>query len=92
MLKALGARNGHLYRVILAQAIGSVLLGLGVAVGLTLALAALLPRLGSNLALALGTEALVKALVASLVIAGLAALLPVKRIAGLDPAMVFRGG
>ena len=92
MLKALGARNGHLYRVILAQAIASVLLGLGVAVGLTLALAALLPRLGSNLALALGTEALLKALVASLVIAGLAALLPVKRIAGLDPAMVFRGG
>lgn len=92
LLKALGARNGQLYRVILAQAMVSVLLGLGVAVALTLALAAILPRLGSNLALALGAEALLKALIASLVIAGLAALLPVKRIAGLDPAMVFRGG
>jgi putative ABC transport system permease protein len=91
LLKALGARNGHLYRVVLAQALASVGLGYAVAVALTVALGALLPRLGSNLALALGTGALAKALVASLVIAGLAALLPIKRIAGLDPAMVFRG-
>jgi putative ABC transport system permease protein len=91
LLKALGARNGHLYRVVLAQAVASVGLGYAVAVALTLALAALLPQLGANLALALGTGALIKALVASLVIAGLSALLPIKQIAGLDPVMVFRG-
>ena len=91
MLKALGARNVYLYRVVLAQALASVGLGFALAIALTLALAALLPRLGSNLALALGAEGLVKALVASLVIAGLSALLPIKQIAGLDPAMVFGG-
>jgi putative ABC transport system permease protein len=91
LLKALGARNGHLYRVVLAQALASVGLGFAVAVALTLALAVLLPRLGSNLALAVGGDALVKALAASLIIAGLSALLPIKQIARLDPAMVFRG-
>jgi putative ABC transport system permease protein len=90
-LKALGARNGDLYRVVLAQALTGVGLGLAVAVALTYALAAVLPRLGSNLALALDAGALVKALVAALVIAGLSALLPIRQIAGVDPATVFRG-
>lgn len=91
MLKAVGAPNGQLYRVVLLQALVSVGLGCVVAVAATLALALLLPQLGSTVSLALGISAVARVLIASVVIAGVAAVLPIKRIAGLDPAMVFRG-
>jgi len=91
VLKALGARNGHLYRVVLAQALLSVAIGLGVGVAFILLLSALLPRLGSTLALELGVASLLKVSGVSLVIAAVSALLPIKQIAGLDPARVFRG-
>jgi len=44
-----------------------------------------------NLALQVSGESLVKVAGASLVIAALAAVLPIKQIAGLDPALAFRG-
>lgn len=91
VLKAVGAANRNLYRVVIVQALGSVGLGFVVAVTLTAALSFLLPKLGSNVALALGGASLAKALGSSLIIAGVAAILPIRRIAGLDPAIVFRG-
>jgi ABC-type lipoprotein release transport system permease subunit len=41
--------------------------------------------------LALGIGSLVKVITASVTIAALAVLLPIRRIVGLDPATVFRG-
>jgi putative ABC transport system permease protein len=91
VLKALGARSGYLYRIVLAQAIISVVIGFVVGVGLTLLLSAIIPYLGLNLALELSPASLLKVGAVSLVIAGFSAFLPVRQIAGLDPAMVFRG-
>jgi putative ABC transport system permease protein len=91
VLKALGARNGHLYRAVLVQALLSVAIGLGVGVAFTLLLSAIIPRLGSNLALEISAASLFKVSGVSLVIAAVSAVLPIKQIAGLDPAMVFRG-
>jgi putative ABC transport system permease protein len=91
VLKALGARNGHLYRAVLMQALLSVTLGFGVGLIVTLALSAIIPRLGLNLALEVSGSSLLKVSGVSLVIAGASALLPIKQIADLDPAMVFRG-
>lgn len=89
-LKALGARNGDLYRAVLAQALVSVALGLALGLAFTLALSALLPALGSTVALQVSGSSLLQVGIASLVIAGLSALLPIRQIAGLDPATVFR--
>lgn len=91
VLKAMGARNGHLYRVVLAQALMSVALGFTLALAFTLILSVLVPRLGLSLTLEVSPESLVKASGVSFVIAALSALLPIKQIAGLDPALVFRG-
>jgi len=90
VLKALGARNSDLYRAVLGQAFISV--GLGFAVGLlfTFLLSALVPRLDLPLALEISGESLVRVGGVSVVIASLSALLPIRQIAGLDPAMVFR--
>ncbi|MBI4674529.1 MAG: ABC transporter permease [Chloroflexi bacterium] len=91
VLKAVGARNAHLYRVVLAQAFISVVFGFGVGLGITLLLVVLVPRLDLPLALEVSAASLVKVASVSLVFATVSALLPIKQIAGLDPARVFRG-
>jgi putative ABC transport system permease protein len=91
VLKALGARSSHLYRAVVAQALASVGLGFAAGVGVTLLLGALTPRLGSALALDLTMESLAKVAGASLAIAALSAALPIRQVANLDPAAVFRG-
>jgi putative ABC transport system permease protein len=91
MLKALGARNSDLYVTVLAQAILSVVLGFLFGLALTLLLAVVIPIFGSNLALEVSRASLLKVGSVSLVIATVSAMLPIRQIAGLDPAMVFRG-
>jgi putative ABC transport system permease protein len=91
VLKALGARNARLYGVVLAQALLSVTLGFAVGLGFTLVLSAIVPSLDSNLPLQVGAGSLLKVGTMSLIIAALAAVLPIRQIAGLDPATVFRG-
>jgi len=91
VLKALGARSAYLYRAVLAQALISV--GLGFALGLliTIGLSAIVPYLGVNLSLQINGASLIRVGSLSILIAGLSAMLPIKQIAGLDPALVFRG-
>lgn len=91
VLKALGARVTHLYRVVLAQAFISVVLGFALGLALTLALAVAVPLVAGNVALDVGSASLLKVGAVSLVIAGLSAILPIWQIARLDPAQVFKG-
>jgi putative ABC transport system permease protein len=92
VLKALGARNRVLYRVVLAEAALSVALGFVVGVVLTAALALAIPLTGASLELALSPESLGKVGLSATVIAGLAAVLPIRQVSGVDPAVVFRRG
>jgi putative ABC transport system permease protein len=91
VLKALGARNARLYGVVLAQALYSVALGFVVGLVFTLLLTVVVPGLTPNLTLQVSGASLLKVGAVSLVIAGLAAVLPIRQIAGLHPATVFRG-
>ena len=92
VLKALGAHNLRLYETVLAQAFYSVLLGLALGLAFTYVLSALAPRLEIGLALEMSGGSVAKVTALSLVIAGLAGILPVVDLARLDPATVFRGG
>lgn len=91
VLKALGARNGHLYRAVLAQALLSVAFGFAIGLAITAFISAIVPRLGLSMVLEVSRASLLKVGSLSLLIAGMAAILPIQQIAGLDPAMVFRG-
>ena len=91
VLKALGARHLHLYRTVLAQALISVGLGFALGLTITIGLSAIVPYLGLSLSLSINGASLIRVGGLSLVIAGLSAMLPIKQIAGLDPALVFRG-
>ena len=90
VLKALGARNTRLYSVVLAQALYSVALGFALGLAFTLLLTVVVPGLTPNLTLQVSGASLLKVGAVSLVIAALAAILPIRQIAGLDPAAVFR--
>jgi putative ABC transport system permease protein len=91
MLKALGARNKDLYLTVLAQAIISVVLGFLFGLSITMLLTWLLPLVASNLTLEISLPSLLKVGGFSLIIAAISAIIPIRQIAGLDPAMVFRG-
>lgn len=91
VLKALGAKNSHLYRAVLAQA--GISIGLGGIIGLlfTLLLGYLLPLIRINLPLIVSWASLGKVASVSLAIGILSAILPIRQIANLDPVMIFRG-
>jgi putative ABC transport system permease protein len=91
ILKALGASNRYLYGIVLAQSLYSVVLGFAVGLTITFLLSVVIPNLGSNLVLQMSGASLLKVGIVSLLIAALSALLPIRQIAGLDPAVVFKG-
>ena len=92
VLKALGAGNRVLYRVVLAQAVLSIAVGFAVALAFTGLLALVAPRTGLGLELSITLASLAKVGLFAAIIAGLAAILPIRRVAGVDPAVVFRRG
>jgi putative ABC transport system permease protein len=92
VLKALGARNRVLYRVVLTQATLSVALGFLIGLAFTWLLGFVVARTGLNLELVLTATSLTKVGIFAAVIAGLAAILPIRQVSGLDPAVVFRRG
>lgn len=91
ILKAIGARNADLYRAVLGQAFMSVALGFAAGFAFTFLLSALVPRLSVPIAMDITIESLTKVGSISFVIAALSAILPIKQIASLDPAIVLRG-
>lgn len=92
VLKALGVRNRLLYGVVLVQALTSVALGLATAVAITLLLSALIPRINESLVLALSLSSLLRVIGVSIVLAGIAALLPARQLARLEPVAIIRRG
>lgn len=92
VLKALGARNRVLYRVVLVQAALSVAVGFAIGLAFTGLLGFAIGRTDLNLELAITAESLAKVGAFAAAIAGLAAILPIHQVAGVDPAVVFRRG
>lgn len=92
VLAALGARRRFLYAVVLAQALISSAAGFILAVAATIAIAVLVPRFGLSLELDVTPAAVARVGLIAVMIAALAAVLPIRQMANLDPATVFRRG
>lgn len=92
VLKAIGVRNGRLYQVVVVQALISVGLGLAAAVAITLLLSTAIPRFDELLVLSLTPGAVVRVAAISVVLAGVAAVLPARQLAGLEPVTAMRKG
>ena len=92
VLKALGARNRVLYRVVLVQAGLSVAVGFAIGLAFTGLLGIGIAQTDLNLELAITGGSLAKVGLFAAAIAGIAAILPIRQVAGVDPAVVFRRG
>ncbi|MFP5343966.1 MAG: ABC transporter permease [Candidatus Limnocylindria bacterium] len=90
-VKAIGARNRTLYRVVAAQALIAAAAGAAAGVGLGYGAAAALMAWRPQFRVDIEPEAVGVVLVASLAMAILAALIPARALARLEPAEVFRG-
>lgn len=90
-LKAIGARNGVLYRVVAVQALMAASIGSTLGVGLALAVGAGLMAWRPQFKVDIEPVAIGLVLASSVVMAMLAALVPARAVARLEPAEVFRG-
>lgn len=89
-LKAIGARNRTLYKVVVTQALIAAVAGSILGTGLALGGASLVMLLRPQFLIVLEPEAVAQALSAGLLMALLSALVPARSMAVLAPAEVFR--
>lgn len=92
VLKALGTPNRVLYRVVLVQAGLSVAVGFAIGLAFTGLLGIGIAQTDLNLELAITGGSLAKVGAFAAATAALAAILPIRQVAGVDPAVVFRRG
>lgn len=90
-VKAIGARNRTLYGVVATQALIAALAGTLAGVGLAYGGGAVLMALRPAFLVVIDPTAVGVVLASSLVMALMAALIPARAMAGLEPAEVFRG-
>jgi putative ABC transport system permease protein len=88
-LKAMGASNAYLYRVILEQAAISAIAGY--AIGLAIAIAAARVSLRGTTAILLTPTLAVSLFVLTVAMCMTASMVSINKVTRLDPAMVFRG-
>jgi putative ABC transport system permease protein len=87
-LKAIGAPNSYIYRVILQQAAMSAVMGYALGIGVSLFLVRSSAQGGIAILLPWSMAALIFAL--TLLMCGIAAAVSINKVTTLDPAMVFR--
>jgi putative ABC transport system permease protein len=88
-LKAMGATNGYLYRVILQQAALSAVAGYGI--GIAVAVAASRASQRGTTAIVLETPLATALFVLTFVMCLAASIVSINKVTRLDPAMVFKG-
>lgn len=90
ILKAVGASNWQLYRVIFEQALVSGVLGYITGTALTVAVTYLAQNLVPSFVISLNPMTLAGVLGAAILMSLAASYIPVRRIVSIDPAMVFK--
>jgi putative ABC transport system permease protein len=90
VLKAIGASNRVLYRVVIVQALVAAVAGSLTGIGLAIAAAKAIMDLRPQFLIVLEPQAVGFSIVAGLLMACLAALLPARLLGNLPPAEVFR--
>lgn len=90
ILKAIGARNGVLYRVVASQAVVAAGVGALLGIGFAFAMGSLVMNVRPQFLVTIEPTAVIGTLAAGLVMALAGALVPARAVAGLAPAEVFR--
>ena len=90
ILKAVGFKNAYLYRVVLEQSIVTGILGFGIGVGLTLLITLYASDLVPQFVTFIRPVDIGFVAAAALLMSAIAAYIPVRRLASIDPVQVFK--
>lgn len=90
VLKAVGARNRHLYWLVIQQGIAIALLGTLLGSGLAWLAAQMIMNLAPKFLIVVEPKSLLTTATTGVLMGVLAALVPAQRVAKLDPATVFK--
>lgn len=90
VLKAIGAGGGWLGRLVVLETLYSAAVGFALGSGLSYFVAALIMRLWPQFTIVIRPATLAGAGLAALVMTVFAAMLPIRRVAAIDPAVVFK--
>src|SRR5581483_6957035 len=90
VLKAMGADGWWLARLVVRETVYRAVLGFVLGVALSYALTDVIARLAPRLNVLIRPDTLISAGLAAVVMTVIAALLPIRRIAAIDPAVVFK--
>jgi len=90
ILKAVGFKNAYLYRTVLEQSLVTGILGFGIGLGLTLAFAPFASDLVPQFVMLTRWQDVIGVGVATLLMSAVAAYIPVRRLASIDPVTVFK--
>jgi len=90
VLKAIGADDGFLYRIVVAQSVGIGAVGAALGIGLSTLAASLVRERVPEFVTDLQARDAAAVFLVALVVSVAAAFVPVRRISRIDPAMVFR--
>jgi putative ABC transport system permease protein len=90
VLKAIGADDGFLYRIVIVQSLGVGGAGAALGIGASVVAASLIRERVPEFVTDLEVLDAAAVFVIALVVSAVAALVPVRRISRIDPAMVFR--
>lgn len=90
VLKAIGADDGFLYRIVVAQSVGIGAVGAALGISLSALAASLVRERVPEFVTDLQARDAVAVFLVALVVSVAAAFVPVRRISRIDPAMVFR--
>ncbi|MFQ5434594.1 MAG: FtsX-like permease family protein, partial [Anaerolineae bacterium] len=90
VLKAVGAKNQHLYWLVTQQGLVTAVLGAALGIGLAWLVARGIMNNSPTFLIVLEPGAVITTSVSGLLMGLLAALLPARIVARLDPARVFR--
>jgi len=91
ILKAVGFTNGYLYRLVIEQSLLTASLGFVIGFGLTVILGPVARDMVPQFVVFVRWQDVLLVAAATIVIAALAAYVPVRRLASIDPTSVFRG-
>jgi len=90
VLKAVGAKNSHLYLLVMFQGLATALSGIALGIGLAWFAAEWIMELSPKFLIVIEPISILKTSVFGLFMGFLAAILPARQVALLDPARVFR--
>jgi putative ABC transport system permease protein len=90
VLKAVGAKNRHLYWLVTQQGLFTALVGAGLGIGLAWLVGQWVMAVSPKFLVIIQFDSTLTILLTGLIMGLLAALLPARYVGGLDPARVFR--